>query len=56
MDFWKIVFWIILLFAAIGGWLVVDQPNWRRGYNAVLLLLLAILGAYAIGIPGLPGK
>lgn len=56
MEFWKIVFWLILLLAAIGGWTVPANPNWQRGYNGILLLLLAILGAYAIGIPGLPGK
>lgn len=56
MEFWKIVFWIVMLLALFGGWFVPANPGWQRGYNGVLWLLLAILGAYAIGIPALPGK
>lgn len=56
MDFWMIVFWLIMLLSLFGVWFGPTNPNWQRGFNGVLWLLLAILGAYAIGIPGLPGK
>lgn len=56
MDFWKIVFWLIMLLAVLGVGFGPTDPRWQRINGGVLLLLLAILGAYAIGIPGLPGK
>jgi hypothetical protein len=51
-----VVFWIVMLATLFGGWFAPLNPNYQRGYNGVLWLLLAILGAYAIGLPGLPGK
>lgn len=56
MDFWMIVFWLIMLLAAVGFWFGPTNPTWQRFNGAVLWLLLAILGAYAIGVPGLPGR
>lgn len=55
-DFWPIIFWAIMLFWAIGGmgwWWNTPALKVDRG---ALWLLLAILGAYAIGAPGLPGR
>lgn len=55
-GFWQLIFWGLMLLWAIGGfgwWWGTPQ---NKANNAVLWLLLFILGAYAIGLPGLPGK
>lgn len=56
-GFWQLVFWLLMLFWLISGfgWWWGSTPQGRAN-GGVLWLLLAILGAYAIGLPGLPGK
>lgn len=55
-DFWVIAFWLIMLTWLIGGlgWWSTTTP--ARINHGVLWILLAILGGYAIGFPGLPGR
>lgn len=56
MQFWQIVFWLLMLLWLIGvftGW---PTPAADRPRSLVLWVLLAILGAYAIGFPPLPGR
>lgn len=60
-DFWPLLFWLLMALALIGGllnWPATGTPNgWRPvSYSLLLWVLLAILGAYAIGAPGLPGR
>lgn len=62
-GFWQILFWLImalwLFFGVIPGWPTAGTaaPGWRPFANsAVLWVLLALLGAFCIGIPGLPGR
>lgn len=61
-DFWPLIFWILMalwaIFGVIPGWPATGTAGgWRPFANNVLLwVLLAILGAYAIGAPGLPGR
>jgi hypothetical protein len=61
-GFWPLVFWLLMLLWAIFGVI----PSWPTtivgakfqpfASNALLWVLLVILGAYAIGAPGLPGR
>lgn len=45
----KIVFWMLIIFWAIGAIGFYANPNWQRGSNALLIVLFSILGYYTFG-------
>ncbi len=57
MNVWQAVFWILLIFAAIGA-MIPDSPQpspWlNRGRWVVALILIAILGWHSFGGLGRP--
>lgn len=48
-----LLFWLLLIFALIFGWLAYPPaPNWRPfGYSLLLWILLALLGLGTFGVP-----
>lgn len=46
----KIIFWVLLVLWAVGAFYATpDNVNVRRGTNAVIVILFAILGFYTFG-------
>lgn len=47
-----VIFWIMLLLSAIGGWVIPDaNPYSQRGRFTLILLLILILGLKLFGLP-----
>lgn len=57
-EFWKLIFWAVMLLWLVGGlgWLWDRAVRNTYANSIIVWLLFAILGAYAIGSPGFPGK
>jgi hypothetical protein len=45
----KIIFWILLILTALGGFIWSDNPRWQSHGSLVLVILLAILGLATFG-------
>lgn len=45
----KIIFWLLLILWAIGGFAFAANPTWTARGNLVAVILFAILGFYTFG-------